>query len=725
MKKIFTVLLSLFIVSITLWAQDVDRSFVFVDENGAEVVDGATIVRNLVQNFDEGTEFINAGLSIQKTGAAASSDYIKLSYTIEQIDNGTYQLCYPTNCNMQTRVGTYETGIGQPMGDIQDIQCEWFPTAYGTCVVTLTIEIFTRQGSFPPSYVHKAYGPSVTVRFVKSSSASDDGFPYIKLADGVYLDGSTLYICSCVTSLGDLHINPNEIYCYAAIPPACIANTFTGYDAILHVPAASMVSYFTALYWLNFNNILSDAIEPLSITMNTTDAEVEIGQQLSLSATVAPSDATPKTVYWSSTDTSVATVSDGGTVTAVAAGECDILATCLDKVAACHVTVVQPRVTITLDKHEARLLPNHTLTLTATCSPIDVGLAVTSSNPGVAIPRLVNGTIMVVGVAEGKATITVNAADGWGNPDSCIVTIYTEDGDVNCDGYVNISDVTKLIDFLLSNSSEGISSENADTNKDGKVSISDVTALIDYLLSGSWPWEPEEPVTETFTVNGVTFKMVPVDGGTFTMGATEEQWSDALDREKPAHEVTISSFYIGETEMTKALWQAVMGSEFTGDLQCPVDGLSWDECQTFLVNLNQLTGKTFRLPSEAEWEYAARGGKLSRGYKYAGSNTIDDVAWYHGNNTGTRPVATKAPNELGLYDMSGNVDEWCQDWYSSSYYSISPTVNPIGPTGPTPFEARVCRGGTRVTYASGCRVSHRSYGSQNSGYASRGLRLAL
>ena len=312
---------------------------------------------------------------------------------------------------------------------------------------------------------------------------------YDQLADGVYMDGTTLYITSGVTSLGDLQVDPSEIYCYATIPPACVSNTFTGYGATLHVPAAGMVSYFTALYWYNFNNTLSDAIEPLSVTMNTSDAELEIGQQLSLSATVAPGDATPKTVYWSSSDPSVATVSSGGSVTALAAGECDILARCIDKVAVCHVAVVSPRVTITLNKHEARLLPNHTITLTATCSPLEVDLVVTSSNPGVAISRLVNGAIMVVGVSEGTATITVNAADGNGNPDSCVVTVYTDNGDVNSDGYVNISDVTALIDFLLSGNPSGVNLSGADCNIDGGINISDVTALIDRLLSGKWPWE--------------------------------------------------------------------------------------------------------------------------------------------------------------------------------------------------------------------------------------------
>lgn len=550
---------------------------------------------------------------------------------------------------------------------------------------------------------------------------------YDQLAEGVYLDGTTLYITSGVTSLGDLQVDPSEIYCYATIPPACASNTFTSYGATLHVPAASMVSYFTALYWYNFNNILSDAIEPLSVTMNTTDAEVEIGQQMSLSATVAPSDATPKTVYWSSTDPSVATVSNGGTVTAFAAGECDILATCVDKVAVCHVAVVPPRVTITLDKHEARLLPNHTITLTASCSPIDVDLAVTTSNPGVAIPRLVNGSIMVVGVSEGTAVITVNAADGCGNPDSCAVTVYTEHGDVNCDGYVSISDVTKLIDYLLSGDPVGIHVDNADTNRDGNISISDVTTLIDYLLSGIWSWE--RPIT--YTANGISFKMVPIEGGTFIMGASDDD-ADAYDYEKPAHQVSLSSYSIGETEVTQALWLAVMGSnpsEFTRDLNRPVERVSWYDCQAFITKLNQLTGKTFRLPTEAEWEFAARGGNKSKDYIYAGSNTINDVAWYWDNipsqnensvSYGTQTVASKFPNELGIYDMSGNVWEWCLDWFGN--YSSSEQTDPVGPTTGI---GRVSRGGGWFDGASGCRISNRLNDNPTGRSDNHGLRLAL
>lgn len=552
---------------------------------------------------------------------------------------------------------------------------------------------------------------------------------YEQLAEGVYQDGSTLYIGSGVTSLGDLQVNPSEIYCYATIPPACMSNTFASYDATLHVPAAGMVSYFTTLYWYNFNDILSDAIEPLSVTMNTANAELEIGQQLSLSATVTPGDATPKTVYWSSGDASVASVSAGGTVTAMATGECDILATCVDKVAICHVSVVPPRVTISLDMHEARLLPNHTITLTATCSLLDVDLAVTSSDPSVAIPRLVNGTIMVVGVAEGTATITVNAADGWGNPDSCIVTVYTEHGDVNCNGYISIADVTSLIDYLLSGDESQISTTNADVNKSDNISIADVTTLIDYLLSGIWPWEPEEPIgptTETFTVNGVSFTMVLVEGGTFTMGATPEQGSDVQDKEKPVHEVTLSNYCIGETEVTQALWVAVMGDNpsptpYSGDMQHPVIRVSWYDCQEFISKLNEITGKTFRLPTEAEWEYAARGGNQSHGYKYAGSNQVSEVAWCKANsNSMIHPVATKAPNELGLYDLSGNVFEWCQDFYGS--YSSDTQTDPVGPTTGS---VRIFRGGSWNDIYWYCRVSCRE---SNGPYIINdclGLRLAL
>lgn len=314
---------------------------------------------------------------------------------------------------------------------------------------------------------------------------------YNQLEDGVYMNGSTLYISSGVTSLGSLQVNPSVIYCYATIPPACGANTFTGYGATLHVPTASMVNYFSAQYWYNFTNVMADAVEPLSLTLSHETVTIEVGDQFHVSASVAPTNATPNIVSWYSTNTAVATVI-GGTITTVAPGECDIIVNCATLQAACHVTVISTRVTITLDKHEARVLPNHMLSLTATCTPMPIDLTVMSSDNTIAMPRLINGSIQVLGLKEGTATITVGSVDGTANTDACVITVYTEIGDLNCDGYVNISDVTVLIDFLLNDNPENISIDNADTNRNGSVNISDVTCLIDYLLSGLWPWDPHK-----------------------------------------------------------------------------------------------------------------------------------------------------------------------------------------------------------------------------------------
>lgn len=220
------------------------------------------------------------------------------------------------------------------------------------------------------------------------------------------------------------------------------------------------------------------------------------------------------------------------------------------------------------------------------------------------------------------------------------------------------------------------------------------------------PTTPPQPKTvETFTVNSVSFEMIRIEGGTFMMGATAEQGSYAEDNEKPAHQVTLSDYYIGKYQVTDVLWQAVMEdnpSHFKGDLQSPVVGVSWNDCQEFIKKLNHLTGMTFRLPTEAQWEYAARGGNKSQGYKYSGSNNIDEVAWYaEGFFPGSNhPVGEKQPNELGLYDMSGNVNELCQDWFGD--YSSDAQTNPEGPSS---GEKRVYRGGCSRFDESACRVS--------------------
>jgi hypothetical protein len=211
-----------------------------------------------------------------------------------------------------------------------------------------------------------------------------------------------------------------------------------------------------------------------------------------------------------------------------------------------------------------------------------------------------------------------------------------------------------------------------------------------------------------FKVTGILgIEMVFVQGGTFSMGCTNEQGEDCDNDEKPVHQVTLSSFYIGKYEITQAQWETIMGNNPSyikgGDL--PVENVSWEEAQEFIKRLNAATGKKYRLPTEAEWEYAARGGNQSRGYKYSGNNYLSEVAWYYTNSgSTTHPVGTKKANELGIYDMSGNVLEWCSDWFGN--YGSSAQTNPVGASYGSD---RVFRGGSWYDITSICRVAYRNY----------------
>lgn len=226
---------------------------------------------------------------------------------------------------------------------------------------------------------------------------------------------------------------------------------------------------------------------------------------------------------------------------------------------------------------------------------------------------------------------------------------------------------------------------------------------------------------ETISANGISIQMVAVEGGVFQMGS-ETGESD----EKPVHEVKLSNFFIGQTEVTQELWEAVMGKNPSSSkgAKRPVESVSWNRIQSFIETLNQMTGKTFRLPTEAEWEFAARGGTKSKGYTYAGSNTLSDVAY--SSNEGTYDVATLPPNELGIYDMSGNVSEYCQDYYDKDFYSKSVVNNPICKSG----RGRVIRGGDYEDASAKCRVTSRSRNEDtetwlDSGFRTLGFRLVL
>ena len=261
------------------------------------------------------------------------------------------------------------------------------------------------------------------------------------------------------------------------------------------------------------------------------------------------------------------------------------------------------------------------------------------------------------------------------------------------------------------------------------------------------PTSPSTPASnDVITIpvkDGISIEMIKVEAGSFMMGATSEM-KDPYDNERPVHQVTLTNdYYIGKYEVTQALWQAVMGnnpSHFQRNslsaktdslwqalMGCkfyvknyPVETVSWNDCQEFISKLNSLTGRKFRLPTEAEWEYAARGGKKSKGYQYSGSSKVYDVAWY--NTYEIHPVGLKQANELGIYDMTGNVSEWCQDWYGP--YSSSSQTNP---TGASSGSQRVYRGGSRYDKARNCRLSCRFGSSQDNSYRSDilGFRLAL
>ena len=288
---------------------------------------------------------------------------------------------------------------------------------------------------------------------------------------------------------------------------------------------------------------------------------------------------------------------------------------------------------------------------------------------------------------------------------------------VFCDGY---------------DSEEGAVKLKASTPSNLQITLSK-EAVATQQSTVSQPTVAQQPVVQAPIANsdnisipvkdGISIDMVRVEAGTFTMGATAEM-KDPYDDEKPTHRVTLTNdYYIGKYEVTQALWQTVMGnnpSKFKGD-NLPVEQVSWDDCQKFLSKLNRITSKTFRLPTEAEWEYAARGGNKSRGYQYSGSNNLLDVAWFKDNSgSKTHAVGTKQANELGIYDMSGNVWEWCQDWFGA--YSTSTQVNP---TGANSGSRRVDRGGSWYNFARRCRSSFRNIyppGDPNDGI---GLRLVL
>lgn len=361
-------------------------------------------------------------------------------------------------------------------------------------------------------------------------------------------------------------------------------------------------------------------------------------------------------VTWVSSNNMIAVVEDG-LITAITPGECEIIVKCQDVMAICHVEVLDyPLESITLNRDYLTMDVNEVITLGVELTP--------SSIDGV--PLVWKSTNeSVASVNDGK--ITAKA------PGLCEIIVSYRDKEASC----------------------------------------------------------QIAVLKKVDVNGVSFSMMPVKGGVFMMGSTMTQIGSNVN-EKPQHEVTLSDYMIGVTEVTQELWQAVMGytpGHFKGHPKRPVENVTWTDCETFINALNERTGLNFHLPTEAQWEYAARGGSRSEGYKFAGSDSIKQVAWYVNNSAnlgsdspdyGTHDVATKSPNELNIFDMCGNVNEWCYDWYST--YTSDPLTDPVGPaTG----GFKVFRGGSWADKAANCRNTFR-YPQAVSYRSDRiGLRLAL
>ena len=385
--------------------------------------------------------------------------------------------------------------------------------------------------------------------------------------------------------------------------------------------------------------------------------------------------------------------------------------------------------TLTMEKGETKKL-------TANVTPSDATYTInwTSSNTNIAT---VSSTGEVTAKAKGNATITATIS-GTSLKATCNVTVTISPTRIILDqtaltmvaesttqltATVIPSDAIYSINWTSSNTSVATVSSSGEVTAKAKGNATISATISGTSLKASCS-VTVLPQAESYSVNGESFSMINVEGGTFTMGATAEQGSDAYNEEKPAHQVTLSTYRIAQIEVTQGLWKAVMGykpDNYKGD-EYPVNCIDWNEAQEFIFKLNQKTNKKFRLPTEAEWEYAARGGSKSKGYKYAGSNTIGDVAWYSYNSFYIHhPVGTKAPNELGIYDMNGNVWEWCQDWYAA-YNSAAQK----DPTGPASGSEKVHRGGCYNNSARQSRVSgERGTYPTSAGGDGEGFRLAL
>ena len=482
-------------------------------------------------------------------------------------------------------------------------------------------------------------------------------------------------------------------------------------------------------------------IVPESVSLSLESAEINLGGSVVLEALVLPEDVTNNFTSWTSTDESVAKVSDG-VVSAVGVGECSIMVMCKDQAATCHIEVHETMPErVVLDQDNVSMLPGQTMTLTATVYPENTtNNNVTWSSTNRNVAEVVDGKVTAVAVGD-----CYIIADCQGVSDTCSVNVQAVEPEsielsqsnvtmnpgttITLTATVYPSNTTnKTVTWRSSNTT--VATVTNGVVKAVAAGECDIIATCQNVQATCHVTVKEVNSNDnTITVNGVTFSMVPVEGGTFLMGTPATQTGSGTN-ERPQHFVTVSDYKIGQTEVTQELWVAVMGSNpsaFPGDPQRPVDNVSWEMCQEFIDSLNRLTGMNFRFPTEAEWEFAAKGGNQSKGYIFAGSNTPAPVAWYSTNSGNkTQPVAQKEANELGLYDMSGNVCEWCSDWYVSyESYSSASSVPVVNPTGPATGSYKMLRGGSWFEVAKCCRSGYRNMQTVTIRREFIGMRLAM
>lgn len=474
--------------------------------------------------------------------------------------------------------------------------------------------------------------------------------------------------------------------------------------------------------------------------------------QLQLFAVLDPENVTSPKTRWISSDLSVALVDESGMITAKSYGKSDIIVVAAGETSGgtktfedtCQV-IVSPDVTgFSFDVSEIELYVSQQVAIQTVVTPDEVAEFCTiewkSENTEIAI---VDSDGFVRGVSRGITKISATLDEFT---ISCNVTVKQNVEEISIcidelktdKAKLSVGDALQLTASLLP---EAAMEDNIVTWSIDKPDVASIdnSGKVKALSMGKATITAEaggksamcalsvyDGEILTIDVEGSSFDMFLVESGTFYMGASAQD-EEAYDREKPLHTVTISNdYYICETEITQEIWSSVMGnnpSSRQGE-DLPMDSASWLDALEFISELNEMTGLEFRLPTEAEWEYAARGGHRLSSHKYPGSDICEEVAFYAGNSGDKiQPVASKSPNALGLYDMAGNVNEWCNDWYKDTYYSSSEKTDPQGPENGS---FRIFRGGSCYSSAKACRIAYRGFDAPNSHkHPDMGIRLVL